>query len=70
MLLLPAFYLFGQGFSDVFRAQQIRRGRKLDEIERAAARAELPPAHVSVVDIVTGATTGDLVAEPRRASER
>jgi len=69
LLLLPAFYLFGQGFSDVFRAAQIRRKRRRAEIERSPSHAELPPPQVSVVDIVTNATTGKLVARPGRSRE-
>ena len=69
LLLLPAFYLFGQGFSDVFRAAQIRRKRRRAEIERSPSHAELPPPQVSVVDIVTNATTGKLVVRPGRSRE-
>jgi hypothetical protein len=48
-------YLFGQGFRDVFRAQQLRRGTAA-----ATKQRELPPAQVLVADIVTEATTRDL----------
>jgi hypothetical protein len=70
LLLLPAFYLFGRGFSDVFQARQIRRGRQREQIELTARRAELGPAPVLVADLVTNATTGKLVAERGKRSER
>ena len=32
-LLIPAFFFFGKGFSDVFQAKQIRRRMKQNELE-------------------------------------
>ena len=35
LLLIPAFFFFGKGFSDVWQARQIRRRLKLDELASA-----------------------------------
>ena len=64
LLLIPAFYLFGQGFADVFQARQIRRRGKNAEIAEAKRMAELPPSQVSVVDILTRPTTRELAVKP------
>ncbi len=49
LLLIPAFFFFGKGVADVFKARQIRRRKKQDELEcrddycRAATKP-LPPS--------------------------
>lgn len=63
LLLLPAFYLFGQGFSDVFRARQIRRRRQNEELGTAEMVAEFPPTAFSLMSSVTNQTTRKLVGE-------
>ena len=35
LLLIPAFFFFGKGISDVFQARQIRKRRKQDELNAA-----------------------------------
>lgn len=65
LLLIPAFYLFGRGFHDVFRAQQLRRRATAARSETSRPDA-LPPAQVLVADIVTETTTRDLAAVPGR----
>ncbi len=62
LLLLPAFYLFGQGFSDVFQARQIRRRQQSGELGEADISAELPPSAFPLIDSVTNQTTRKLVA--------
>lgn len=57
LLLLPAFYLFGQGFSDVFQARQIRRRQQNEE-----TASELLPSAFALTDSVTNQTTRKLVA--------
>jgi hypothetical protein len=57
LLLLPAFYLFGQGFSDVFQARQIRRRQ-----QNAETATEFLPSAFPLIDSVTNQTTRKLVA--------
>lgn len=57
LLLLPAFYLFGQGFSDVFQARQIRRRQQNEQ-----AATEFTPSAFALIDSVTNQTTRKLVA--------
>lgn len=61
LLLIPAFYLFGLGFADVFRARQIRRKdrERLEEARRGELQA--PPV-ASIVDVFTKDTTRRLDA--------
>lgn len=61
LLLLPAFYLFGQGFSDVFRARQIRRRQQDEKLGAAEMVAELPTTAFSLMDSVANQTTRKLV---------
>lgn len=56
LLLLPAFYLFGQGFSDVFRARQIRR-----RLQNTVTATEFLPSAFPLIDSVTNQTTRKLV---------
>jgi len=37
LLLIPAFFFFGKGVCDIFRATQIRRRRKQEELDAAPA---------------------------------
>jgi hypothetical protein len=37
LLLIPAFFFFGKGVSDIFHAKQIRRRRKQEELKAAPA---------------------------------
>ena len=41
LLLIPAFFFFGKGFSDVWQARQIRRRLKLNELAAAPEPDEL-----------------------------
>ena len=57
LLLIPAFFFFGKGFTDVFQAQQIRR-----RIRRAAlddqSNEQVPAG--SVVDVLRRTISGEL----------
>jgi hypothetical protein len=61
LLLLPAFYLFGQGFSDVFQARQIRRRQQVEELDAAETAADFLPYAFALTDSVTNQTTRKLV---------
>ena len=63
-LLIPAFYFFGRGFTDVFQARQIRWRQKQDELTPASTVGELPPARVSFVDTMKRHASGDLAPVP------
>lgn len=62
LLLIPAFFFFGKGFSDVLHAKQIRRRQK--ELSRAANTVNLPPAHLSIVTAFKNSISGELAALP------
>ena len=66
-LLIPAFFFFGKGFSDVLHARQIRRRLKKqnNELTDAAKVAELPPPRASVVDVFKKSISGELLAVSR-----
>lgn len=64
ILLIPAFFFFGKGFTDVFRARQIRRRIKKEELKSALKNAELPPASVSFVETIKKHTSGELLPVP------
>ena len=58
LLLIPAFFFFGKGFTDVFQAQQIRRRRKQGLLAEQANES-LPSA--SIVDALKRTTmSGEL----------
>jgi len=63
-LLIPAFFFFGKGFSDVLHARQIRRRLKQNELNDAPKIAELPPPRVSFIDTIKKHTSGELVPVP------
>jgi len=63
-LLIPAFYFFGKGFSDVLHARQIRRLKKQNELTDAPKVAELPPPRASVGDVFKKSISGELIAVP------
>ena len=63
-LLIPAFFFFGKGFSDVLYARQIRRRLKQSELSDATKIGELPPSRASVVDVFKKSISGELVAVP------
>ena len=62
-LLIPAFFFFGKGFSDVLLAREIRRRRKQEEFERTPQLGEIPPPRASVVEVLKR-ISGDLAAVP------
>jgi len=64
LLLIPAFYCFGRGLTDILHAKQIRQRRKRSELS-AAPPAELPPPRASVVDFIRSHTSADLLPLPR-----
>jgi hypothetical protein len=57
LLLIPAFFFFGKGFSDVLQAQQIRRRIKQAALNDVATDS-LSPA--SVVDTLKKTLSGEL----------
>ena len=67
LLLIPAFYCFGRGLTDVLHAKQIRRSRKQCELS-GAAQAELPPPRASVADIIRSHTSGELLRVTKRTT--
>lgn len=64
LLLIPAFYCFGRGFTDIVHAKQIQRRQKQSELSAAPA-AELPPPRASVADFIRSHTSADLLPLPR-----
>jgi uncharacterized membrane protein YvbJ len=60
LLLIPAFFFFGKGFSDVLQAKQIRRRLQQHELAAAASNAELEPPRTSVIDVFKRHTSGEL----------
>lgn len=64
LLLIPAFYCFGRGLTDILHAKQIRLRQKQSELNAAPA-TELPPPHTSVADLIRTHTSADLLPLPR-----
>ena len=60
LLLIPAFFFFGKGFADLLYARQIRARLKQNQLG-ATANGELPPSHVSVVDVFNHYRSGNLI---------
>jgi hypothetical protein len=64
-LLIPAFFFFGKGISDVLHARQIRqRLRKQEELSEAQKVVELPPVRATVVDVFKRSISGELIGVP------
>jgi hypothetical protein len=63
LLLIPAFFFFGKGVSDVFKARQIRRRLKQKELNAASTIAELPLS-ATVVDVLKNYNSGELASKP------
>ncbi len=63
-LLIPAFYFFGTGFSEVLYARQLRRRLKEAELTNAPNVDRLPPAQTSFIEIVKKTISGELNAVP------
>jgi hypothetical protein len=57
LLLIPAFYLFGLGFADVFKARQIRRRQKDERRLAGADEPRLLSPPVSIAEMFTRETT-------------
>ena len=57
LLLIPAFFFFGKGFSDVLQAQQIRRRIKQAALNNASTESLSP---TSVVDVLKKTLSGEL----------
>jgi len=64
LLLIPAFFFFGKGVADVFKARQIRRRLKQNELNAASTTAELPPPRATVVDVLKNYNSGELASSP------
>jgi len=67
LLLIPAFYCFGRGLTDIIHAKQIRQRRKQSELS-ADASAE-PPPRASVADFIRSYTSADLLPPPARTDD-
>lgn len=52
LMLIPAFFFFGNGFADVLKARQIRRRVKLQELSSDATRQDLPPPRASFDELI------------------
>lgn len=63
-LLIPAFYFFGTGFSQVLFARQLRRRLKQAELSDASTADQLPPPQTSFLDVVKKTISGELNAVP------
>jgi hypothetical protein len=63
-LLIPAFYFFGRGFSDVLYARQIRQKQKQQALSDGPQVAELPPLRTSVFDVFRESVSGKPTAVP------
>lgn len=64
LLLIPAFFFYGKGISDVLQARQIRRRLKQNELAAATRDAGLPPPRASVIDVFKGHPSGELLPAP------
>lgn len=64
LLLIPAFYCFGRGLTDILHVKQIQRRQKQSELH-AAPPTELPPPRTSVADFIRSHTSADLLPLPR-----
>ena len=62
LLLIPAFFFFGKGFSDVLHARQIRRRMKALGATNTISEPRTPRA--SIAEVVRRHTSGDLLAAP------
>ncbi len=63
ILLIPASFFFGKGFTDIFQARQIRRRIKQEELA-AGRSAELATSAASALRGFEGSFSGDLLPTP------
>ena len=64
-LLIPAFYFFGKGFSNVLYARQIRKRMEREGLIGSRIVGELlPPSQESVVEFVRKSISGELLSVP------
>ena len=63
-LLIPAFFFFGKGFTDVFHARQIQRRIQQNNLSDAPTIAELSSPGASVADAFKKSISGELFAMP------
>ena len=64
LLLIPAFFFFGKGVADVFKARQLRRRLKQNELNAMSTTADLPPPRGIVVDTLKNYNSGELLSAP------
>jgi len=60
ILLIPAFFFFGKGFTDIFQARQIRQRVKREALA-AQGSAELPTSTAPALRGFEGSFSGDLL---------
>ena len=65
-LLIPAFFFFGNGFADIFRARQIRqRGKRVERlINEPQTKDLLPPPRESIFETIKKHASGELLPVP------
>jgi hypothetical protein len=65
LLLIPAFFFFGKGVANVFKARQIRRRLKENELGASAmTTAELPPSGATVAGVLRSYNSDELASSP------
>ncbi len=65
LLLIPAFFFFGKGVANVFKARQIRLRLKQNELGASAmTTAELPPPRATVAGVLKSYNSGELASTP------
>jgi hypothetical protein len=62
LFLIPTLFFYGKGFADLFKARQIRRRLKQDELNAASKTVELPPARRTVLDGFRNHQSGELIS--------
>lgn len=63
-LLIPAFFFFGKGFSDVLHARQIRRRQKKQNSLTETLKAGELPSSKSIADVIKKSISGELTPVP------
>ncbi|HVF47357.1 MAG TPA: zinc-ribbon domain-containing protein [Pyrinomonadaceae bacterium] len=63
-LLIPAFFFFGRGFTDVFQARQLRRRRKEVELGIGHRPEKLPAGRLSALGTFEKVISGELTPVP------
>lgn len=64
LLLIPAFFFFGRGFSSILKSRQIRRRRKERHEFGNDVAYQLPAERTSFVETMRRTFSGELVGNP------